>query len=80
MSTPTIRAALERLLTVCDIDESNVLDIDPDLLLDAIVDARAALQGGAVIAAVTEALGNAYDCLRLSARMGGLERWNDGPG
>ena len=43
MSTPTIRAALERLLAVCDTDESNVLDIDPDLLLDAIVFACAAL-------------------------------------
>ena len=43
MSTPTIRAALKRLLAVCDTDESNVLDIDPDLMLDAIVFARAAL-------------------------------------
>ena len=43
MTTPAIRAALKRLLAVCDTDESNVLDIDPDLLLDAIVFARAAL-------------------------------------
>ena len=43
MSTPTIRAALEGLLAVCDTDESNVLDIDPDRLLDAIVFARDAL-------------------------------------
>ena len=43
MSTPTICAALERLLTVCDTDESNLLNIDPDRLLCAIADARAAL-------------------------------------
>ena len=44
MTTPTIRAALERLLIVCDTDESNLLDIDPDQLLCAMSDARAALK------------------------------------
>ena len=43
MSIPTIRAALDWLLAVCDTDESNVLDIDPDRLVDAIAFARAAL-------------------------------------
>ena len=38
-----IRDALKWLLAVCDTDESNVLHINPDLLLDAIVFARAAL-------------------------------------
>ena len=42
MSTD-IRAALKRLLAVCDTDESGLLGIDPDHLLCAITDARDAL-------------------------------------